>query len=121
MLPIRTERLTVRLMTHDDVATYVAYRSLASTLEFMDSRVPPDPDRAHARVDAMAAAGGPVEDQWFPFAVSRDGHDGMIGDVGVGIRSGGGVAEIGYALRPEFGTGRVVDDEETELVISIDP
>jgi len=102
MLPIHTERLVLRLMTHDDVDTYVKYRSDPATLEYMDSRVPPTPERVHARVDELVALGDLAEDQWVRFAVTRAGDDEILGDVGGGIKAGGGVIEIGYMFRPEF-------------------
>ena len=102
MLPIVTERLVLRLMTHDDVDTYVAYHSDPASLEFMDSRVPPTAERVHARVDELLALGDLAEDEWVRFAVTRTGEDEIIGDVGGGIKSGGGVMEIGYMFRPEF-------------------
>ena len=102
MLPIATERLVLRLMTHDDVDTYVAYRSDPASLEFMDSRVPPVAERVHARVDELMALGDLAEDEWVRFAVTLAGDDEIIGDVGGGIKAGGGVLEIGYMFRPEF-------------------
>ncbi len=102
MLPIETERLVLRLMTHADVDTYVAYRSDSASLEFMDSRVPPTAERVHARVDELIALGDLAEDQWVRFAVTRAGDDEIVGDVGGGIKPGGGVFEIGYFFRPEF-------------------
>jgi diamine N-acetyltransferase len=39
---------------------------------------------------------------WFQFAITLPEDGAMVGDVGVGIKPGGGVAEIGYVLRPEF-------------------
>jgi len=117
MVPIATERLVLRLMTHDDVDTYVAYRSDPASLEFMDSRVPPTAERVHARVDELITLGDLCEDQWVRFAVTRAGDDEIIGDVGGGIKAGGGVIEIGYMFRPEFrgqgyaseATGALVD------------
>lgn len=102
MTPIRTERLALRLMTHADVDTYVAYRSDPTTLEHMDTRVPPTAERAHAQVDEAAALGGLAEDRWVRLAVTRAGDDEIIGDVGGAIKAGGGVADIGYVFRPEF-------------------
>jgi RimJ/RimL family protein N-acetyltransferase len=102
MTVIHTERLVLRPLAQADVDTYVAYRSDPATLLHMDSRVPPDPGRVRARVDQLAALGGPTEDVWFQFAITRAGDGVMVGDVGVGIKPGGGVAEIGYVLRPEF-------------------
>ncbi len=117
MVAIETERLVLRLMTHGDVDTYVAYRSDPASLEFMDSRVPPTADRVHARVDELLALGDLAEDEWVRFAVTRAGDDEIIGDVGGGIKAGGGVFEIGYMFRPEFrgqgyaaeATGALVD------------
>ena len=117
MLPIATERLVLRLMTHDDVDTYVAYRSDPASLEFMDTRVPPTAERVHARVDELIALGDLTEDQWVRFGVTRAGDDEIIGDVGGGIKAGGGVIEVGYVFRPEFcgqgyaseATGALVD------------
>jgi RimJ/RimL family protein N-acetyltransferase len=99
---IRTERLLLRPLAQSDVDAYVAYRSDPATLTHMDSRVPPDPDRVRDRVDRFAALGGPAEDVWFQFAITLPEDGAMVGDVGVGIKPGGGVAEIGYVLRPEF-------------------
>ena len=56
MTPIRSERLSLRLMTHEDVDTYVAYRSDPPTLELMDTRVPPTHDEVHAAVSATCRA-----------------------------------------------------------------
>jgi RimJ/RimL family protein N-acetyltransferase len=102
MTPIRTERLALRLMSHADVDTYVAYRSDPATLEYMDTRVPPTADRVHAQVDATASLDGFAEDHWVRLAVTRAGDDEIIGDVGGGIKAGGGVVDIGYVFRPEF-------------------
>jgi RimJ/RimL family protein N-acetyltransferase len=102
MTPIRTERLVLRLMTHADVDTYIAYRSDPATLEFMDSRVPPTADAVHAQVDASAELDGLAEDHWVRLAVTRAGDDEMIGDVGGSIKAGGGIADVGYVFRPEF-------------------
>jgi RimJ/RimL family protein N-acetyltransferase/ribosomal protein S18 acetylase RimI-like enzyme len=102
MTPIRSERLALRLMTHADVDTYVAYRSEPATLEFMDTRVPPTADRVHAQVDATASLDGFAEDHWVRLAVTRADDDEMIGDVGGAIKAGGGVVDIGYVFRPEF-------------------
>jgi RimJ/RimL family protein N-acetyltransferase len=102
MTQISTTRLQLRLMTHDDVDTFVAYRSDPSTAELMDTKVPPTPDRVHEAVDEMAALGRPTAGAWVRLAVTRLGDDEMIGDVVCNIRDGGGIAEVGYVFRPEF-------------------
>src|SRR5262245_44216508 len=102
MTPIRSERLVLRLMTHADVDAYVSYRSDPATLEFMETRVPPTVERVHHDVDESSALGGLAEDEWVRLAVTLAGDDEIIGDVGAGIKAGGGVADIGYVFRPEF-------------------
>ena len=88
MTPIRSERLTLRLMTHTDVDTYVAYRSDPVTLELLETHVPPIAERIHAEVDAAASLGGLAEDHWVRLAVTLAGEEEMIGDVGAGIKNG---------------------------------
>ena len=102
MTPIRTDRLTLRLMTHDDVDTYVAYRSDPVTLDLMETRVPPTVEAAHAEVDDMIALGAATDREWVRFAITLADDDEIIGDVGVGLRAGGAIADVGYVLRPEF-------------------
>ena len=47
-------------MTHADVDTYVAYRSLPATLELMDSRVPPTPERGMGALPTPTATPTPL-------------------------------------------------------------
>ena len=102
MTPIGTARLALRLMTHDDVDTYVAYRSDPSTLD-------PDGDaraadgRRHTRGGRRhVRAGAATDREWVRFAITLADDDEIIGDVGVGLRAGGAIADVGYVLRPEF-------------------
>ena len=101
-MAIRGDRVTLRLMTHDDVDTFVAYRSLPETLELLESRRPPPVDAVHRDVDEMAAHGCAADGHWVHFAVTLTGSDEMIGDVGVGLSAGGAIADIGYVMRPEY-------------------
>ena len=48
----------------------------------------------------MVAAGGLIAGEFCGLAVEFDGE--TVGDVGAEIRKNGGIAEIGYSLRPEF-------------------
>jgi RimJ/RimL family protein N-acetyltransferase len=111
MTVVCTQRLVLRPMTHADIDTYIAYRSDPATLALLETRIPPTAEAVHASVDAMRALGGPTEDEWFRFAVAlRENEHEMIGDVGVGIKRGGGIAEIGYVLRAEYrGSGYASD------------
>jgi RimJ/RimL family protein N-acetyltransferase len=97
-------------MTHDDVETYVAYRSDPDTRALLETLVPPTVEAVRAGVDRAIADGGPTDDSWYVLAITLPGHDEMLGDVGVGLRSGGAIADIGYVLRPEFrGNGYIAE------------
>jgi RimJ/RimL family protein N-acetyltransferase len=96
---IRTERLVLRPFTPGDVDAYMAYRCDPDVMRWLTSMVPPTRGALLARVDAMATHGGPAEGSWFSYAIDIDGQ--LAGDVSCCIRAGGGVAEIGYVLRPE--------------------
>ena len=117
VLPVGTDRLVIRKMVHDDVDTYVAYASdFDNTLQWLGSRVPPTAEKVHADVDQEQADEWPGEGTSWRLAVELDGD--LIGNLFVDIRCGGGIAEVGYVLRPEFrgkgyageATGAIVDE-----------
>jgi diamine N-acetyltransferase len=115
-MAIRGNRVTLRLMTHDDVDTFVAYRSDPETLELLESRRPPPVDAVHRDVDEMAAHGCASDGHWVHFAVTLTGSDEMIGDVGVGLSAGGAIADIGYVMRPEY-RGKGLTAEAAGLLV----
>lgn len=98
MAEIRTERLVLRMFTRDDLDAYAAYRTDPEVMQWMTSAVAPPREELLARIDAMAEQGGPGEADWFSFAIDVDGE--LAGDASCVIRPGGGIAEIGYVLRP---------------------
>ena len=97
---IRTDRLMLRAFAPDDVDVYRAYRTDPEVMQWMTTAVAPSRDELLARIDAMAERGGPAEGAWFSWAIDIDGR--IAGDASCVIRPGGGIAEIGYVLRPEF-------------------
>lgn len=97
---IRTGRLVLRTFTRDEADAYAAYRTDPEVMRWMTSAVAPTCDDVVARIDAMAEQGGPAESGWFAYAIEAGGE--LTGDVTCIIRPGGGIAEIGYVLRPEF-------------------
>lgn len=96
---IETERLVLRAFTRDDLDGFVAYRSEPATLRRMGTNVAPTLDETAAELDRWAEIGGPTEGVWYWYVIEHDGR--VVGDIGCEIRTGGGIAEIGYALRPE--------------------
>jgi RimJ/RimL family protein N-acetyltransferase len=117
VLPIRTERLVIRKMEHGDVASYVEYASdWDNTLQWLGSQIPPTAEKVHADVEQEAGDEWPGEGSSWRLAVELDGE--LIGNLFTDIRSGGGIAEVGYVLRPAFrgagyageATGALVDE-----------
>lgn len=97
METMRTERLVVRPFTADDLDAYVAYRTDPGVVQWMTSAIAPSRDELSARIDRMVEIGRPVPGEWFGHAIELDGE--VLGDVSTFVRDGGGIAEIGYALR----------------------
>lgn len=96
---IVTSRLRLRAMSIDDVDAYLGYRSDPAVTSWLPSATPPTRDEVLHQIERMAAIGGPTAGEWYRFAIEHDGE--LVGDVATVIRPGGGVAEIGYVLRPD--------------------
>ena len=97
ILPIRTPRLTVRVMRTTDAAVLSAYRSDPAVAEHQLWDLPFTLDDARRMLhdqDDPAADLGPGAT--LQLAVEHDGA--VVGDVYAGVDETGGVAEIGYTL-----------------------
>lgn len=94
-----TSRLRLRGMTLDDVDAYVAYRSHPDVTPWLATAKPPDRAEVAQQIEQMTASGGPTAGAWYRYAIEHG--DEIVGDVGVEIRDGGGIAEIGYVLHPD--------------------
>ncbi len=104
MLPIRTERLVVRLFGKSDVDALTQYRNDPQIARYQAWDVPYSRTGALEIAAEQVGRDKPVEGRWTTLAVEHDGE--VIGDVATYLRAGGGVAEIGYTLaRAHHGNG----------------
>ncbi|MBA3311258.1 MAG: GNAT family N-acetyltransferase [Nocardioidaceae bacterium] len=96
LLPIRTPRLTVRMMTSDDAEVLAAYRNEPEVAkhQLWDLPYPVEEARrmlAGQRADEQLEPGGKYQ-----LAIEVDGV--LVGDVFTDVGETGGTAEIGYTL-----------------------
>lgn len=97
--PLRTERLTLRPLREDDVDVVLAYRNDPAVAEYQDWDLPVTRERVARQVAAMAQWTDIVPGEPRNIGIDLDGE--LIGDLYVGLDEHGGVAEIGFTLRPE--------------------
>ncbi len=98
ILPFRTERVTVRAMRPDDVATFVAYRNDPEVARYQDWTLPYTGELAHQLIDGMDDLGGPVDGQWVQLAIDVGGT--LAGDLGVHLDAEARTATLGFTLDP---------------------
>jgi RimJ/RimL family protein N-acetyltransferase len=99
MPDIRTARLRLRAMTLDDIDAYHAYRTDPDVCAWLTTATPPTRQQTVASVERLIQIGGPTAGDDYRYLIDVDGV--LVGDVSIGIRTGGGVAEIGYVLHPD--------------------
>lgn len=116
ILPIRTARTIVRVMTADDLAVVVAYRNDPEVARFQDWDLPATLERATASLAARATDGDLAPGVRTNLAIEVDGT--VVGDVYVGIEEPGGVAEIGFTLAVEH-QGRGYATEAAGAVLDV--
>jgi RimJ/RimL family protein N-acetyltransferase len=90
------DQFTIRQFTGDDIEAYVAYRSDPSTVQYQSWTAPYPRDKAEQSIAEFAAMGGPVDGQWFSYAIADPTTDLLIGDIAVRLEWGGRSAELGY-------------------------
>jgi len=106
-LPLRTRRLTMRAFTAADATTLAEYRNDPEVARYQDWDLPVSRQEAQAFVASQREVTGPVPGEWVQIAVEHKGE--LAGDVAVGLDGRGGLATIGYTLRPDrqrLGIGR---------------
>lgn len=96
MLPLRTARLTVRMLRAGDLPTFVGYRNDADIARYQDWPLPYTDADGAALAAAQAELAEPAPGVWVQLAVVRDER--MVGDVAVGLSADGSIATIGYTL-----------------------
>ena len=115
--PLRTERLTLRLMTMDDVDAVHAYHSLPDVTRYMlfDAR---DREAVIAKVTEMSAHTTlAVDGDYLQLAVVRTDDDRLIGDLYFSLKSvANDTAEIGWCFSPEVHGQGYATEGARELV-----
>jgi RimJ/RimL family protein N-acetyltransferase len=97
-LPFETERLVLRPFRLADADFLAAYRSEPAVARFQSWTAPYPVARARAFILSLQGLDGPQRGTWIQIAVERD--DALVGDVAVGLDSGGEIATIGYTVAP---------------------
>ena len=98
-LPIRTERLTLRALTVDDLGDHWRLVRDPEVVRYLYEE-PMDRDAAAAHLEKRLAARLPGEGEWLNLAVERDGR--YLGEVGLSLVSRAHrQCEVGYVFLPE--------------------
>lgn len=114
VLPLRTERVLVRGLMPDDVATFTAYRNDPDVARYQQWPLPYTTGMA-LQLAHDPAVTSLVPGEWVQLAID-DGTGTLLGDLGVHLDEGGKVATIGYTLAPEH-QGRGLASEAVGAVV----
>jgi RimJ/RimL family protein N-acetyltransferase len=99
---LATERLVLRRFRPQDLDAFVAYRSEPETARYQSWEVPYRPTQARQFLQELEAIDPDTPGEWFQFAISLRGADGLIGDCGAQVRAEDSrQAEIGFTLAPQ--------------------
>lgn len=98
MLPLRTERLTIRMMRQPDLGPVHAYRADPTIAHFQDWEMPYTKAAAQRSIDRQAELDGPTDGHWVGLAVELTATGEVVGDVAVELRGGGMFATLGYTF-----------------------
>lgn len=96
LVPIRTERLDIRLMRPADSESLAAYRNDPAVARHQGWQLPYDASHASEMLADQAHLDDVPPRGWVQLAVERDGV--MIGDLAVALVADGHVAEVGYTF-----------------------
>lgn len=99
VLPLRTERLIIRMMRPADLDTFLAYRNDPDVAHMQDWPLPYPRELGERLIAGQAALEGPTDGECVQLALEHDGD--LVGDVAVFLRSGGAIAGVGYTLMTE--------------------
>jgi RimJ/RimL family protein N-acetyltransferase len=98
LLPLRTARLTLRVMTTADAATLAAYRNDADVARYQEWPLPYVVADAERMLSGQAGLDDITREGWVQIALEHDGA--VVGDVAVGWDESGQVPSLGYTLSP---------------------
>ncbi|MEQ1786270.1 MAG: GNAT family protein [Acidimicrobiales bacterium] len=96
MLPISTDRLTLRAFTPADAPAFAAYRSDPGIARYQSWSTPFTLQQAERFIAEQAHLTGPTPGAWLQIAIDRDGT--LVGDVAVHLSDDGRTAEVGCTL-----------------------
>jgi RimJ/RimL family protein N-acetyltransferase len=99
ILPLRTERLLLRVMKPADAPVVARYRSDTEVAKFQDWDMPYPLEHAEAALAGQAEVEDLKIDQWVQVAIEHDGS--LVGDIAVNLARDGHVPIIGYTLAAE--------------------
>ncbi len=96
MLPISTDRLTLRAFTAADAPAFSAYRSDPGVARYQSWDIPFTIAQAEALIAGQVGVAGPPPGEWLQIAVDHEGT--LVGDVAVHLSEDGQTAEVGCTL-----------------------
>ena len=96
LLPIRTERLDIRMMRPADAESLAAYRNDPEVARYQGWELPYTASRASEMLADQTDLDDLPPEGWVQLAIELDGV--VIGDLAVALVADGHVAEIGYSL-----------------------
>ncbi|MEO7370517.1 MAG: GNAT family N-acetyltransferase [Ilumatobacteraceae bacterium] len=96
MLPISTERLTLRIMRAADAPVLAAYRDLSDIARFQSWPLPFTIDHALEMLSDQDHLVDLPDAGWVQIAIEHDGH--VIGDLAVNLTDDSRTAELGFTL-----------------------
>ncbi len=99
MLPLQTERSTLRIMRIADAPALASYRNLPDIAHFQSWPMPFDLVDAQRMLAEQEDIDRLPTDGWVQIAIEVAGE--VVGDLGVGMSDGGLTAEIGFTLAPQ--------------------
>ncbi len=111
---LETERLTVRMLSRDDITAFTHYRKQPAVARYQDWPMPYTRDLAHELVDEMERLRVPTPGEWVQLAIVDAA--GLVGDVAVWLDADGTLAMIGYSLDPAH-QGRGYATEAVAVVV----
>lgn len=132
VLPVRTERLELRMMRVHDAPTLAAYRNVSDIARFQSWPMPFTLDDARRMLAEQDSLDDLPTSGWVQIAIDHAGT--VVGDLAIGLDEDSPVAEIGFTIAPDHqgngfaseAAGALIDalfaaTEVHRIVASIDP